>query len=414
MTALSRRFLTMAALLLAGCGGATDPDPAGPPPLLERLPRNLSGAETAAIAASNGFAFDLLGRATAAQPGANVFLSPLSVTMALGMVMNGARGETRDAMATTLGFGSLPQADINQGYRSLIDLLSDLDSEVEFTIANSLWTRQGYPVLAPFTVDARQYFDAEARSLDFGSPGAVDVINDWVKTKTNGKIPTILNSIRQEEILFAVNAIYFKGRWRTQFKPADTRPGTFTKASGGSQSVSFMHRTEDTPYFRGQDFELVDLWYGAGAHTLTVILPAAGTTAAALATRFTAGEFAAAVGSLHTTKVDLAFPKLRLEYQRSLGQDLIALGMGVAFSDGANFRGIADDDLVITRVDHKTFVDINEEGTEAAAATNVGVGVTSLPQTVTVRVDRPFLVAIRERLSGTILFLGLVAEIPTT
>ncbi len=413
MNTITRRLLTAASLTLAACSGATDPDP-GPPPLLERLPRALSGAEQAAIAASNQFAFELLDRATAAQPAANVFLSPLSVTMALGMVMNGARGETRDAMATALGFGSLPQPDINEGYRSLIDLLRGLDEEVQFTIANSIWTRQGYPVLPAFTADARQYFDAETRSLDFGSAGAVDAINDWVKTKTNGKIPTILESIRQDEVLFAINAIYFKGRWRTQFKPAETTAGTFTRAAGGTQSVPFMHRVEDAPYYRGADFEMVDLWYGAGAHTLTVVLPGTGTTAAALAARLSAGEFATAAAGLHSTKVDLAFPKLKLEYKRSLGQDLAALGMGIAFTDRANFRGIADDDLLITRVDHKTFVEINEEGTEAAAVTNVGVGVTSLPQTVTVRVDRPFLVAIRERLSGTILFLGLIVEIPAS
>ncbi len=157
---------------------------------------------------------------------------------------------------------------------------------------------------------------------------------------------------------------------------------------------------------------MVDLWYGAGAHTMTVILPALGTTAANLATRLTAGDFTASAEQLHPTKVDLFFPKIRLEYKRSLGDDLKALGMSVAFSDLADFTGIAQDRLQITRVEHKTFVSIDEEGTEAAAATAVGVGVTSVPQLVTFRADRPFLVAIRERLSGTILFLGLVAEIP--
>jgi serine protease inhibitor len=396
------------------CGGATDPGPTEAPPLLERLPRALTAAEQTTIGAVNRFAFDLLDKATAAEPGKNVFLSPLSVSMALGMVMNGARGETRDEMAATLGFGSTPQGEINDGYRSLIALLGSLDPKAQFTIANSIWTRRDYPVLPAFLADARQFFDAEARALDFGSPAALDTINGWVNQKTKGKIPTILSSIRPDEILFAVNAIYFKGLWRAQFKKSETQTGQFRRASGAPQSVPFMHREEDTPYFKHADFEMVELWYGAGAHAMTVILPSEGTTAASLAARLTADDFAAAALGLRKAKVDLFFPKITLEYKRSLGDDLQALGMRRAFSDLADLSGIADDRLQITRVEHKAFVAIDEEGTEASAATSVGVGVVSAPLTVAVRVDRPFLVAIRERLSGTILFLGLVSEIPAS
>lgn len=406
--------LVLTLFLAAACAGPTDPEPNGAPPLLERLPRALSGAEVTAIGASNRFAFDLLGRATAAEPGKNVFLSPLSVSMALGMVMNGARGETRDAMAATLGFGTTSQADINEGYRSLIALLASLDPQVQFTIANSIWTRRGYPILASFLADARQFFDAEAQSLDFGSPAALDAINNWVSQKTKGKIPKILSSISSDEVLFAVNAIYFKGLWRTQFKKGETAPASFQRAVGGSQTVPFMHRQDDLPYFRGPDFEMTELWYGAGAHAMTVILPKEGTTGASLASRLSAADFATAAAGFHSSKIDLFFPKITFDYKRSLGQDLIALGMDPAFSDRADLTGIANDGLVITRVEHKTFVAIDEEGTEAAAATAVGVGRTSQPQVVTIRVDRPFLVAIRERLSGTILFLGLVNEIPSS
>lgn len=280
--------------LAMACSGTPGPEPDGLPPLLERLPRALTGAEQATIDASNRFGFDLLHRATAAEPGKNVFLSPLSVSMALGMVMDGARGETRAAMAVTLGFGTMPQTEINEGYRSLIALLGSLDPQVKFTIANSIWTRTGYPILPLFLADVKQYFDAEGRPLDFGSPSAVDTINGWVNRKTNGKIPTILTSIRPEEILFAVNAIYFKGLWRAQFKKSETTAAPFHRAAGGDQSVPFMHRDEDTPYTKGPDFEMADLWYGAGAHTLSVILPAEGTSAASLAARLTAADFTTA------------------------------------------------------------------------------------------------------------------------
>ncbi len=260
MTRTLKVVCWIALSLALACGGATDPESGGPPPLLERLPRALTGAEQATIAASNHFAFDLLGKATAAEPAKNVFLSPLSVSMALGMVMNGARGATRDAMAATLGFGAAPQAEINDGYRSLTSLLAGLDQQVQFTIANSLWTRLDYPILPPFLADARQFFDAEARALDFGSPAALDTINGWVNRKTNGKIPTILSSIRPEEVLFAINAIYFKGLWLVQFKPSETaRRGRFIGRWAETRRFSSCtarrtHRTPAAPTSRWWTF----------------------------------------------------------------------------------------------------------------------------------------------------------------
>lgn len=400
-------------LLLQGCEAATDVDPMVEPPLLQQLPRTLSSDELSAIRANNTFAFKLLGTVVESEGNANVFVSPLSVSLAVGMVMNGARGETRDSMAQTLGFGTLPQAAINASYRDLIALLQGLDDRVQFTIANSIWTERTFPVAPSFLSEARSFFDAEARALDFRSGDAVRTINGWVNDKTSGKIPTILESISGDEILFAVNAIYFKGAWRAQFRPADTRPATFHAQGGRQQTVPFMHRETKTPYYAGPDFQAVDLWYGAGAHTLTVLLPNEGTTADQLAARLTSAEFQEITQRLAIIDVALTFPKLRLEYKRSLQDDLSALGMGIAFSRRADLSGISTAaDLRITRVDHKTFVEINEEGTEAAAATSVGVGVVSVPQRATVNVDRPFLFAIRERLSGTVLFLGRITSIP--
>lgn len=400
------------ALTLAGCAGTTDPS--GPPPLLEVLPRPLSSAETVAVAANNRFAFDLLARVVADDPVENAFLSPLSVSLALGMVMNGARGATRDAMAATLGFGAAPQAGINDAYRTLIELLRGLDGQVEFTIANSLWAAQDYPVSPGFLDDARRYFDAEVRTLDFASAATLGTINGWVSGKTGGRIPAILDHIAPEEVLFAVNAIYFKGLWRDQFPKQATAAGPFHAAGGATRTVPFMARTEDTPYYQGPDFQAVDLWYGAGAHTMTLVVPTGTTTANALAARLDAAGFAEIAAGMRTIKVDLRTPRLRLDYKRSLADDLKALGMAIAFDERrADLSGIGPRSPYISRVEHKTFVNVDEEGTEAAAATAVGVGVTSLPQTAVVRVDRPFLVLIRERLSGTILFAGRINDIPS-
>lgn len=409
---MTRRMLAASAMIvLAACSGSTEPS--GAPPLLRALPRVLSNAEVATIAANNEFAFDLLGRIVAANPEDNTFISPLSVSMALGMVMNGAHGPTRDAMATTLGFGTLPQADINDGYRSLIALLRGLDRQVEFTIANSVWAALGYPVRQSFLDDARQYFDAEARTLDFASATALGTINDWVRQKTAGRIPTILDRIQRDEILFAINAIYFKGLWREQFRPSETAQGPFTAADGSVRNVPFMARNVDTPYYEGTDFQAVDLWYGAGAHTMTVLVPTGTTTATALVERLDRAAFARITDGMSTIRVDLRMPKLRLEYKRSMADDLKALGMGIAFSAEADLSGIGPQRPYISRVEHKTFVEVNEEGTEAAAATAVGVGIVSAPRTAVVRVDRPFVVVLRERLSGTIVFVGRINEIPS-
>jgi serpin B len=379
------------------------------------LPRSLSAGEEIAIRANNQFAFDLLEKAVLGEPGRNAFLSPLSVSLAIGMVMNGARGSTRDSMAVALGFGTTPQSEINASYESLIRLLRGLDQHVEFTIANSIWTERTYPVNPTFLTDARRFFDAEAQALDFSNvAAALAAINGWVDQKTRGKIPTILDDIADNAVLYAVNAIYFKGSWREQFKKTATAPAVFHAADGTSQTVPFMHRTEESPYYGGPDFEAVDLWYGAGAHTMTLVLPRPGASAAELAAGLGSGAFEAVASGLRPVEVDLALPKLTLEYRRSLKDDLTALGMGIAFDPTrADLGGIATAGRpYITRVEHKTYVDINEEGTEAAAATSVEVGVTSAPQRVSLRFDRPFLIAIRERLSGTILFLGVISSIP--
>ncbi|MHB1329626.1 MAG: serpin family protein, partial [Gemmatimonadales bacterium] len=395
-----------------GCESA-GVDPTVEPPLLQRLPRTLSSDELAAIRANNAFAFSLLGRVAKTDADKNVFLSPLSVSLALGMVMDGARGTTREAMANTLGFGTLPPGAINAGYRDLMALLGSLDEQVKLTIANSIWTEQTFPILPTFLGNARTYFDAEAEALDFRSPAAVSTINSWVNRRTDGKIPTILDNISSDEILFAINAVHFKGSWRKQFRPDDTRTGTFNAQDGRQQQVPFMHREGPAPYYAGSDFHAVDLWYGAGAYSMTVLVPTGSTTADDLVGRLTADQFATIADGLRDADVVFAMPKLRLDDKHSLRTALTQLGMGIAFTRQADLRGISDAAaLQITRVDHKTFVDINEEGTEAAAVTSVGVGVTSAPVRVSVTVDRPYVFVIRERLSGTVLFTGRILSIP--
>ena len=404
----SSRLGTVCLLAFAACGG----DTTGPTPLLEELPRDLSPAETQVIASGNDFTFSLFRAATRAlPPDSNAFLSPLSASMALGMALNGANGETFDAMRVTLGFGSAPLEEINAGYRDLIALLTGLDPATSVTVANSVWSDAGFPILPSFVQAAKTWFDAEARSVPFADPATLGVINGWASEKTRGRIPKLLSGISPVEVAFLINAIHFKAKWRDAFDPARTRPLPFRGADGVARPVPTMSRDPGPVLYRaGDGFEAVDLRYGNGAFSMVLLLPDPGQTPATVL----AGLDAAAWGDLATgfreATLGLVLPRFRFDYTRTLTDDLQALGMGIAFDPGrADFYGIADvrpERLYLTRVLQKTFVEVNEEGTEAAAATAVGVGVTSLPATFTV--DRPFLFLIRERLSGTILFIGQV------
>lgn len=407
---MSLRRLVLALPFLAACASA--PSESGPVPLLESLPRPLTGAETKVGTAGNQFTLDLFREATRAlPPDSNSFLSPLSASFALGMTLNGARAETFDAMRDALRFAGSTQGEINDGYRGLIDLLLHLDNTTEMRVGNAIFTRQGFAVEPAFLSAGRTSFDAEIQALDFASPAAVETINGWVNGKTNGRIPKLITSIASSEVLFLVNAIYFKGRWRTTFDPAVTQAAPFRCADGVTRSVQMMSRPDAT--VRGATLPnatAIELGYGNGAFVMDVILPNQGTTPAAVLAGLDAAAWTAFTGSLVERKLDLRLPRFKIESTRMLEADLDKLGMGIAFDAGrADFSGIANvapERLYLTRVVQKAFVEVNEEGTEAAAATGVGVGVTSLPPSFVV--DRPFLFVIRERFSGTILFIGQV------
>lgn len=413
MPHLTWRGSALALAVLVGCGDGTGPSE--PPPLLTALPRRLTPAEAEISAASNRFAFGLLTQAQAAEPTGNVFLSPLSATMALGMALNGADGETFDQMRATMGFGVLPQAEINSGYRSLLGLLLGLDSTTEIAVANSIWAESGFPFLPAFMSTGREWFDAEVRNVSFADPATLVALNDWVKQKTNGRIPKLLDRFDPQTVMTLLNAVYFKGSWRTAFKPAETSTGSFHGAAG-TQAAAMMRREGRIGYTETDAYQAAELLYGNGGFAMTIVLPKPGGSPATVLGPDPGAEWVRLTGRLQAeAMVQLALPRFRLDYRRDLSGDLRALGMTRAFDEQqAEFSRMASPpvQLFLSSVVQKTFVDVNEEGTEAAAATAVQVGVTSLPQTFVMTVDRPFLVAIRERFSGTILFLGQVAAIP--
>jgi serine protease inhibitor len=398
----------LAAALLWGCGGGGESF--GP---ITELPRPLSSAESQLIAADNGFAFRLLGAITAADTGGNLFISPLSVGMALGMTYNGAAGGTADAMRLTLGFDGLTRDEINASYRSLIDLLRGLDPSVEFTIANSVWYRPDMALDSAFLDRTTRYFDAAVRPLDFGSPDAAATINQWVSDATHARITEIVDApIPDSIIAYLINAIYFKGIWTYQFPRDATRPGPFHRADGSTRDVPMMRSPEPIPVLHASTDEgdLLDLPYGGGAYRMTIMLPRADVALDSLVRTLTQERWDGWVGMLDSASLLVTMPKFQLEYEKSLVDALSTLGMGVAFCPNeADFTDMyPPGGACITKVKHKTWLDVNEEGTEAAAVTSVEIGVTSVPAGITI--DRPFLFAIREALSGTILFIGTIVD----
>ncbi|MEX2152503.1 MAG: serpin family protein [Gemmatimonadaceae bacterium] len=411
-----RCFAVLGALALAACGSSTEPK--GPPAQLTALPRELSADEIRVSRAANQFAFTLFRRLNEAQPNDNVFVSPLSVTFSLGMTMNGAAGTTLDEMRSTLGFGTEELNAINAGYRDLMSLESGLDPSTTFQIANSVWYRQTFPFHQAFMDTVKKTFDAEVRGAPFDQ-STVTQVNDWVSAKTNDKIQTILDGIAPDHVMFLIDAIYFKGSWREQFDPAKTRDAPFA-ALDGTQQVKTMRRADGTGKIRygGTATATVgELSYGNGAFVMTIVMPHTGAGGGgdvnAFAATLDTTAWTSLVAPMAEADYAVSLPKFRLSYERELKDDLIALGMRVPFVEGgADFTRMspAGRDLFIAFVKHKTFVDVNEEGTEAAAVTNTGVGFDSAPPCLCV--DRPFIFAIRERFSGTILFIGKIVRIP--
>jgi serine protease inhibitor len=383
------------------------------------LPRALSADEQALIGAGNRFAFELLRQAPLEHPDSpNVFLSPLSASMALGMTMNGAAGETWSQMRDVLGFPDLDEPAINRGYRGLIELLRGLDPRVEFGLANSVWARQGVPFHEDFLDRTRTWFDAHVQTLDFADPASRDVMNGWASDRTNGRIDELIDEIPPEAIMYLINAVYFNGDWVYQFDQSVTRSRPFTRAHGGDVMADMMSMEAELRFTSDDHATVLELPYGGRAFAAIAALPAGGTTVADLVARLDVEVWSDWMSRIEATApaaVGVALPRLELHYDRLMKHDLQALGMTHAFVPRlADFSrltpvGGPDSDVHVSRVQQKTFLKVDERGTEAAAATFVEIGRMSGGPPALV-FDRPFLFAIRERLSGTLLFIGVIGD----
>lgn len=411
--------LATGALLLAACDSPTSAPPGTPAPeAITDLPRELTTSEVEALSASNDFAFRLLSEVRAEREAReNVFLSPLSVSMALGMAANGARDETLDAIRTTLGLEHLDREEMNEAYRGLLEILSSLDPQVDLSVANSAWMREGIAFRSTFVDRLQHYFDADARTLDFEDPASVDVVNQWISDRTNGRINAILQSISEDDLLFLVNAVHFDGAWRNRFDAAETRPRPFHLEGGETVDRTLMWQEEmEVRAAHTQDNILVaDIPYGGGAYSMTIAMPQTKTLSELLDT-MTGDRWDSWIDVLNTFPLPVALPRFEMDYDVRLAAPLSRMGMAIAFdpsdADFGDIHESSDLRIHIDRILHRTFLSVDEEGTEAAGATVIGFvpisGGDREPEPFIV--DRPFLVVIRDRLSGAILFVGAVYD----
>ena len=377
--------------------------------------RELTASEKLLVESNDRFGLKLFKEIVREEKDKNIFISPLSVSMALGMTYNGAAGTTREAMQKTLELSGLTIEEVNKSYKSLLELLSQLDPKVRFQVANSIWYRKGMSFEQEFIDLNKTYFDALVSELDFDDPKAAEAINGWVDENTNGRITQIVDPpIDPMMVMFLINAIYFKGTWTYEFDKELTKDADFSLPDGSKSRCKLMTREDKFQYFENSDFQAIDLPYGDGDFSMIVFLPRMSKDIDSLIAEFSQENWSRWIRSFSERKGTLELPRFTLEYELKLNDVLKALGMTIAFQPfAADFSNMykGPQNLYISEVKHKTFVEVNEEGTEAAAVTSVGVAMTSVDPTVFwMRVDRPFIFAIRENKSQTLLFVGKIVD----
>ena len=402
-------ILIFAGLYLASCN--KDFSPIGGD---QRQPmRPLTPMEKSLVESAGNFGLELFKAIEEEDQNKEIFISPLSVSMALGMTLNGADSGTYQAMRQTLQFADLSNEDINHSYRSLIKLLLAADPKVMMEIANSIWHRDDIPVELSFLETNRTYFDATIMPMNFSDPATVTAINNWVNNKTHGKITEVIDTIDPLTLMFLINAIYFKGTWQYEFDKEKTADASFYLMGGETVNCRMMHVESDLSYYADDQVQIVDLPYGEGTFSMTIILPRNSDDLHSLIMNLDKTQWEYYINQLNTSSVGLELPKFKLEYKLIMNHALSQMGMADAFDPSqANFNRINRQlQLYISSVLHKTFVQVDEEGTEAAAVTVVTIGYTSVdPHGNHMCVDRPFVFALREHQSGTLLFMGKIMQ----
>jgi serine protease inhibitor len=359
---------------------------------------------------TNDFSFNFLKEVNQNQAAnENIFVSPLSLHMALGMLLNGADGATAEEIKKTLKLDGVSLTEANEVWQQLLTGLPNADPKVTTTLANAIFHDNDFAAEAGFLNTNKSFFNAQISGEDFANQATVGKINQWASDNTNGKINKIVNQIQPNEVLFLLNALYFKGDWKYQFNAEQTQDMPFTLVEGGQKTVRMMKMNRELRRAFRPNYTAFELPYGDGTYAMTVLLPSETSSADALIKSLSASEWNQLQTEMTAGTMMIGLPKFTLEYEGNLNGVLSKLGMPTAFTDRADFSKISTKDgLTVTSVRQNTFVAVDEKGTEAAAVTGIGVGVTSAPASYFC--DRPFVVAITEKQTGAVLFIGKIVN----
>lgn len=385
-----------------------------PDPGVNLTPKNieLTAEAPQVIQTNNAFGVELF-RKVASADNKNLMLSPLSAGTALTMLLNGCGGDTYDQLKETLKYPeNLTISQINEAWGSLTGQLLEADPKVTLALANAIFYRQGFTVKEPFLNTMSGDYGAQVEALDFSHPSALETINGWASDHTNGKIPKVLDEISAQAVMFLMNALYFKGDWSYQFDKALTQDRPFYPDTGEPFDVPTMNGEVGARVVNGDQYNAIELPYGRTNFTMVVIVPHG--SLGGFIESFTPGIWSDITGGMDGlmdyADTEVFMPKFKFSYEKVLNDQLRSMGMIDAFDPYvADLSGISDAQIYVDFVKQNTFVDVNEEGTEAAAVTTIGVELTSMPpQPQVFRIDKPFVFAIRERTTNTLLFMGQV------
>lgn len=321
------------------------------------------------------------------------------------MVLNGASEDTRQSILNTIDYEGATTQDVNQAYKDLSQLLLSMDKNVELGIANSIWYDNEFHVRPDFSSIMEQYYDAQVQALNFESNASVNTINQWVENKTNKKIKDLINSLSRDEIMFLINTVYFKGDWTYQFDKSQTHKASFAAPQGATTVDMMSSKGAIVNWYANKDLLLVDIPYGNEQFTFTVLLPHNPVYIDEIANNLSANELTTWLDQADTATVKLEMPRFRMKWKNDLKETLINMGMQMS-----DFPKLIEEPLLleVSRVIHQTYLDVNEEGSTAAAATAIGISNLSAGPTKpsVITLDKPFLFMIREKHTGVILFMG--------
>lgn len=343
----------------------------------------------------------------------NLMVSPFSLSMALAMTANGAQNTTLDEIKKILGFEDSSTEEFNEYYQTMMKELPNIDRSVKMSIANSIWAANNLMLKTNFVETNKIVFDAEVKNANFNSSGTLKAINDWIADKTNDCIKDFLRQLDPDTRMMLINALYFKGSWTSKFNKSDTKKKEFTNLDGSIEKVDMMHQENPFAYAANDIFEMLCLPYGNQAYRMMVLLPNKHTTMNDAIKQLDYQMYQSLYEKLNNMNINVELPKFKQKYRKTLVDDMKTMGIRHAFSDNADFFGLSEEPLSISDIIQGTYINVDEEGTEAAAVTVIGMETSAGPEVhpIQFHVNRPFIYLIQEQSTGAILFMGKVTEL---